>query len=129
MTVAALPVTSSLPRRLGMTVHVTGLEVQAAIGVYDHEKGRLQPLVLDVELDLGASPVRELSDTLDYDGVARIAAGLAASGHIELVETFAEKVALACMEDERVLGVRVRVDKPDAIPAAKAAGCTVSYSR
>lgn len=129
MTVTPLPMVEGMPRRLGMTVHVRGLEIQAAIGVYDHEKGRLQPLVLDVELDLGAAPVRDLSDTLDYDGVAGIVSGLAASGHIELVETFAERVALACMQDSRVLGVRVCVDKPDAIKAARAAGCTVSYAR
>lgn len=129
MTVTPLPVAASLPRRLGMTVHVRGLEVQAGIGVYDHEKGRLQTVVIDVELDLGAAPVRELADTLDYDGVARIVRSLANGGHIELVETFAERVALGCMEDERVLAVRVKVDKPGAIPGAAAAGCEVSYAR
>ena len=129
MTVMALPLAEAQPRRLGMTVHVRGLEVQAAIGVYDHEKGRLQPLVIDVDLDLGASPVRELADTLDYDGVARICRELATGGHIELVETFAERVAVGCMADSRVLGVRVRIDKPTAIAGAAAAGCTVSYAR
>ncbi|WP_297800069.1 dihydroneopterin aldolase [uncultured Brevundimonas sp.] len=129
MTVTPLPVAGNLPRRLGMTVHVRGLEVQAGIGVYDHEKGRLQTLVIDVELDLGAAPVRELADTLDYDGVARIVRSLADGEHIELVETFAERIALGCMADARVLGVRVKVDKPGAIPGAAAAGCEVSYAR
>ena len=129
MTVSVLPLSEALPRRLGMTVHVRGLEVQAGIGVYDHEKGRLQTLVVDVELDLGASPVRELADTLDYDGVARIVRSLADGEHIELVETFAERIALGCMADERVLAVRVKVDKPGAIPGAAAAGCAVSYAR
>jgi len=129
MSVTALPLAEGLPRRLGMTVHVRGLEVQASIGVYDHEKGRLQPLVLDIELDLGAAPVRELGDTLDYDGVARLVRDLAGGEHIELVETFAERVALGCLDDPRVLAVRVRVDKPTAIPGAVAAGCAVSYAR
>lgn len=129
MTVTALPLVEALPRRLGMTVHVRGLAVEAGIGVYDHEKGRLQPLVIDVDLDMGASPVRELADTLDYDGVARIIRNLAAGEHIELVETFAERIALSCLEDPRVLMVRVKVDKPTAIAGAQAAGCTVSYGR
>ena len=129
MTVTVLPLTEALPRRLGMTVHVHGLEVQAGIGVYDHEKGRLQTLVVGVELDLGAAPVRDLADTLDYDGVAHIVRSLAAGEHIELVETFAERVALDCLKDNRVLGVRVKVDKPGAIPGAAAAGCEVSYAR
>lgn len=129
MTAVVQPIPGAEPRRLGLKVQVRGLEVQAAIGVYDHEHGRLQPLYLDVELDLGAAPVRELSDTLDYDAVAAIARDLAAGAHIELVETFAEKVALACFDHPRVQAVRVKVEKPDAIAAAAAAGCEVSYSR
>lgn len=117
------------PRRLGLTVLVRGLEVQAAIGVHAHEHGRLQPLVVDVELDLGAGPINRLSDTLDYEGVARIARELAGGEHIALVETFAERVALACLADPRVHAVKVRVEKPGAIPGAAAAGCEVAYSR
>lgn len=125
--VSSLPL--SEPRRLGLTVIVRGLEVQAAIGVHAHEHGRLQPLVVDVELDLGAGPIHRLSDTLDYEGVVRVARELAGGEHIALVETFAERVALACLEDARVLAVKVRVEKPGAIPGAAAAGCEVAYSR
>ena len=64
-----------------------------------------------------------------FEAVARIARDLAAGEHIALVETFAERVALACLEDHRVLAVKVRVEKPGAIPGAAAAGCEVAYSR
>ncbi|MDO9432448.1 MAG: dihydroneopterin aldolase, partial [Phenylobacterium sp.] len=33
-------------------VFVTGVKVQAEIGVYRHEIGRVQPLIVDVELDV-----------------------------------------------------------------------------
>ena len=129
MSAVVTPLPLSEPRRLGLTVIVRGLEVQAAIGVHAHEHGRLQPLVVDVELDLGAGPIHRLSDTLDYEGVARVARQLAGGEHIALVETFAERLALACLEDARVLAVKVRVEKPGAIPGAAAAGCEVAYSR
>lgn len=129
MSAVVTPLPLSSPRRLGLTVLVRGLEVQAAIGVHAHEHGRLQPLVVDVELDLGAGPIHRLSDTLDYEGVARVARELAGGEHVALVETFAERVALACLEDARVLAVKVRVEKPGAIPGAAAAGCEVAYSR
>lgn len=129
MSAVVTPLPLSEPRRLGLTVLVRGLEVQAAIGVHAHEHGRLQPLVVDVELDLGAGPIHRLSDTLDYEGVARVARQLAGGEHIALVETFAERLALACLEDARVLAVKVRVEKPGAIPGAAAAGCEVAYSR
>ncbi len=35
------------PRRLGLKVMVRALKVEASIGFYDHEHGRLQPLVVD----------------------------------------------------------------------------------
>lgn len=129
MSAVVTPLPASEPRRLGLSVRVRGLKVQASIGVYDHEHGRLQLLVVDVELDLGGGPVERLGDTLDYDGVARIVRDLAAGPHIALIETFAERAALACLDDPRVLAVRVRVEKPGAIPAAAAAGCEVAYAR
>src|SRR5690606_41444559 len=81
------------------------------------------------ELDLGDAPVERLADTLDYDGVARIVRELAAGPHIALIETFAERAAVACLADPRVLSVVVRVEKPGAIPDAAAAACEVAYSR
>ena len=48
---ASLPAAADL-RVEGLTVFVRGLEIQAGIGVYDHEHGRLQPLIIDVTLEL-----------------------------------------------------------------------------
>src|SRR5690606_3570423 len=91
------PLPAAAPRRLGLKVVVRALKVEALIGDDDHEHGRLQPLSVDVELDLGAAPVERLADTLDYDGVARIVRELAAGPHIALIETFAERTAVACL--------------------------------
>ena len=42
--------------RTAMTrIFVSGLKVQAEIGVYRHEIGRVQPLVIDVDLDVSKS--------------------------------------------------------------------------
>ncbi|MFC0632956.1 dihydroneopterin aldolase [Brevundimonas balnearis] len=116
-------------RREGLTVFVRGLEVQAGIGVHAHEQGVLQTLILDVTLELGPRPVERLSDTVNYETVAQAAAALVADGHIGLVETFAERLALACLDDPRVRRVTVRVEKPGCLPGAVAAGCEVAYAR
>lgn len=116
-------------RREGLSVFVRGLEVQAGIGVHAHEQGVLQCLMLDVTLELGARPVDRLADTVNYETVAEAAAKLVAEGHIGLVETFAERLALACLEDVRVRRVKVRVEKPGCLPSAAAAGCEVVYGR
>ena len=119
----------SAARREKLTVFVKGLRVEAGIGVYDHEHGRLQTLVIDVTLDLGPAEVHGLSDTINYETVAASARRIIAEGHVGLVETFAERLALHCLENARVLGVTVRIDKPDALEAADGAGCELSYRR
>jgi dihydroneopterin aldolase len=96
-------------------VFVRGLKVDAWIGVYDHEHGRQQPLVIDVELDVAASHCEELGDTVNYETILQAAQAIAAEGHIDLVETFAERLAQASFADSRVTRARVRVEKPLAL--------------
>ena len=119
------------PARTAMTkVFVTGLKVQAEIGVYRHEIGRVQPLVLDVELDVPTAGAGRLSDTLNYETILTAAQTIAAGGHIELVETFADRLAAACLADPRVTRARVRVEKPLALaPDAVAAGVELTVVR
>ena len=117
--------------RVVMTkVFVTGLAVQAEIGVYRHEIGKVQPLVVDVELDVPTAGAERLADTLNYETILAAAQGIAAEGHIELVETFAERLARACLADARVTRARVRVEKPLALaPHAVGAGVEITLVR
>ena len=111
-------------------VFVRGLKVEAWIGVYDHEHGRQQPLVIDVELDIAASHCEQLGDTVNYETILQAAQAIAAEGHIDLVETFAERLAQACFADSRVTRARVRVEKPLALaPHAAAAGVEITAVR
>ncbi len=130
VTESDLPAPTPGARVVATKVFVTGLKVDAHIGVYAHERGRAQPLVIDVELDAATAGAEHLADTVNYELVAEAARHLAASGHIGLVETFAERLALACLEDPKVSRARVRVDKPQALaPHAQRAGVEVVLVR
>ena len=48
-------------------VFVTGLQVQAQIGVYRHEIGRVQPLIVDVELDVPTNASDRLAEACLQD--------------------------------------------------------------
>ena len=134
---AAQPLTNApnetrpAPARVIVTkVFVRGLKVEAWIGVYDHEHGARQPLIIDVELDVAASHCEELGDTVNYETILQAAQAIAAEGHIDLVETFAERLAQACFDDGRVTRARVRVEKPLALaPHAAAAGVEITAVR
>ncbi len=117
-------------RASALSVFVEGLRLEAEIGLYAHERGRRQPLSVDVELQL--TPLAGAADihaTVNYETLAAKARAVAASGHIELVETFAERLAGACLEHPRALSVRVRARKPEAIEGAGAAGVELTATR
>ena len=104
----------------GAKVFVRDISVQAEIGLYAHEYGRTQPLIVAVELEVTPSMSDHVGDIVNYETIVASAREVAASGHIKLVETFAEQVALACMRNTRVLSARVRVEKPEALAPAVA---------
>ena len=111
-------------------VFVTGLKVQAQIGVYRHEIGRVQPLIVDVELDVPTGGSDRLAETLNYETILQAAQQLAAEGHIDLVETFAHRLADRCLADPRVTRARIRIEKPLALaPHAVGAGVEITLVR
>ena len=99
---------------------VRGIRVMAEIGLYPHEYGRTQALDVEVELEVMPSGFEHAGDIINYENIVNWTREVAASGHIELVETFAHRVALSCMRDARVLAARVRVEKPEALAPAVA---------
>jgi 7,8-dihydroneopterin aldolase/epimerase/oxygenase len=112
------------------TVFVRGLAVEAEIGIYEHEFGRRQPLIADVELTLAPGRIEHFAETVNYETVVAAAQRIADSGHMNLVETFADRLARACLADPLVVRVRVRVEKPQALaPHAQAAGVEVVLER
>ena len=111
-------------------VFVRALKVEAWIGVYDHEHAARQPLIIDVELDIAASHCERIGDTVNYETIGQFARAIADAGHIDLVETFAERLTQACFADTRVTRARVRVEKPLALaPHAAAAGVEITAVR
>ena len=111
-------------------VFVRGLRIEAEVGVYHHERGMTQPLIVDVELDVAAVGVERLADTVNYETIREAAKAIAAEGHIELVEMFAEALAQRCLADARVTRARVRVEKPMALaPDAAGAGVEITAVR
>jgi dihydroneopterin aldolase len=109
-------------------VFVRDLLLNANIGVYHREKGREQPVRINVDLTVEETDGEledKLSNVVDYgavvDGIKRILAG----GHLNLVETLAERIAEFCLEDRRVRVARVRVEKLEVIAEARSVGVEI----
>lgn len=114
-------------------IFVRGLLIQASIGVHPHEHEGTQPIIIDIELDMGDMDLPQddrLHETLDYSLVAQKAEDLAMEAHVQLVETLAERIAdWALAADPRVQRVAVAISKPQALLKADAAGVEVVKAR
>ena len=96
-------------------VFLRDMILQANIGIYPHEHAATQRVRINVDLGVveGAGRADRLERVVDYEKVANTVRSIATSGHVNLVETLAERIASACLRDDRVRLARVRVEKLD----------------
>lgn len=110
-----------------LEVLISDLQVAADIGVYAHEHGRAQPLVVDIILKIDVPARDMLHDTIDYQSVADDAHALALE-RTALIETYAMRLAERCIAYPGVRGADVRVSKPGALRGGLA-GARASLAR
>lgn len=109
-------------------VFVRDLELDANIGVYHRERGKTQPVRINVDLTVeeGDGPLEDkLSNVVDYGAVVDGIKDILAGGHLNLVETLAEKVAAFCLSDQRVRVARVRIEKLQVVAEAMSVGVEI----
>lgn len=103
-------------------IALTGLRVFGRHGVLPEERRDGQDFVVDVELSVDTRPAAasdDLADTVDYARLADRLATVVAGEPVDLIETLASRLAEVCLEDDRVISVRLTVRKPGApIPHA-----------
>ncbi len=113
-------------------VFVRDLVLQAEIGVHRHEQRRSQPVRLNIDLTVeeNAQPLGDrLENVLDYERIVEGVRDIVTSGHINLVETLAERVAGLALTDARVVAARVRVEKLEVLNDAESVGVEIERRR
>ncbi len=106
---------------------VRDLVLPARIGVHDHERDGAQRVRINLDLAVEEPPAPEdrLETVVCYDELVAGVRRLLVDGHVNLIETLADRIAGLCLEDARVRTARVRVEKLDAIPDAAAVGVEI----
>ena len=109
-------------------VFVRNLEVEATVGVHEHEKLGPQPLRISVDLTVRELP-GSVRDSLDqvvcYEDVVRKVQAICEDDHVNLIETLADRIAASCLKDARVHAVRVRVEKTQAFAECASVGIEI----
>jgi len=113
-------------------VFVRDLLLSSSIGIYDHEKENLQNIRINIDLCVKEDTV-SLNDEYDnvvcYEKVVNAIKSIVDSGHVHLVETLAEKIADFNLIDPRVVSVRVRIEKLQAIENTTSVGVEIERHR
>lgn len=112
------------------SVFLKDLEVNASIGVHDFEKKARQRLFVNVALVVEKTgDGDEIRHVLDYDFLRDGVLALAREGHVNLQETFCERILTICMAREQVMAARVSTEKLDVYEDARAVGCRMAAAR
>ncbi|PWC35390.1 hypothetical protein TSO221_29950 [Azospirillum sp. TSO22-1] len=109
-------------------IHIKDLMLMVRIGVYDYEKQAPQRVRVNVAMDVvqGVTPFDDnIDNVVSYDVIVDGIKALAARGHINLVETFADGIAELCLVDSRVRTVRLTVEKLDVFPETDGVGVEI----
>jgi dihydroneopterin aldolase len=109
-------------------VFIRDLELTCLIGVHKHERRQCQRVRINLDLAVledGPPLADKLSEVVCYETVADGIRDLVASGHVNLVETLAERIADFCLADGRVRVARVRIEKLDVFADATSVGVEI----
>ncbi len=100
-------------------IHLQHVKIRCVLGVYPAERVQPRPVWMDISLQCDTRPAAasdKLEDTLNYELIEAEIVGMAKKGRYHLVEALAERVAETCLAHAAVAAVRVRVEKPGALP-------------
>jgi 7,8-dihydroneopterin aldolase/epimerase/oxygenase len=112
-------------------VFVRDLVVPCSIGIYPREKGLRRRVRVNAELAV-AEPISgndDFAEAVNYETVVAGIKSIAEAGHINLVETLADRIASVCLADPRVASVRIVVEKLDVYPETESVGVALERRR
>jgi dihydroneopterin aldolase len=114
-----------------MKVFVRDLVLSARIGVYQHEKLGTQRVRINLELICTEHPAikDDVNNVVNYAELVAQVRAIVDAGHINLVETLADRIAQACLDDRRVQTAKVRIEKLDVFPEADSVGVEIERQR
>ena len=109
-------------------VLIRELKVEAILGILPQERVTPQPVLINITVFTDtrrAARSKDIVDAVNYAALADAATTLTIDGEYRLIETLVEDLAALSLSLAHVEGVSVRVEKPQAVPAAGAVGVEI----
>ena len=111
---------------------IRDLVLTTLVGVHGHEKNGQQRGCINLDMDVPEpeEPIQDkLAEVVCYEEIVLEIRTIVNAGHINLVETLAERIASNILSDERISAVRVRIEKLDVFPDAASVGVEIERTR
>lgn len=111
---------------------IRDLKLDMSIGIYEEERGKTQPVVVNIILDVTTNKGRTLNaieEVVSYEHIVRKIQEISNSGHYDLIEKFAEEIAEECLKDSRIRRLEITTLKTSAIAETTGVGVKISRSR
>ena len=100
-----------------------------SIGIHEWEKQQKQTVSISLYADVindNTNDSENIDLTVSYSDIVKAITRIANAGHIDLLETFADRIAYMCLSHKRVTKVQVSVGKVDIYKNARKAGVVIT---
>ena len=109
-------------------IFLTGLKVEATIGIFEWERQIRQKLCIDLEMATDVAKASEndcIDDALDYKHIAKYIQDFVLASEYKLIETLSHDLAKALMQEFNIKWLRLCLNKAGAIRGAEGVGISI----
>lgn len=99
-------------------IFIEGLEVNASVGIYDHEKMAHQLLIVSLEAECLQEIIftkDDINETLNYEKIITIIHTTIEKQHYNLIETLAETIAANLLQIKEINTLTIEIKKPSVL--------------
>ena len=107
---------------------INDLTLDAFIGIHDFEKKKKQKISISLSLDVNdniSAIEHKIENFVSYEHIVADIKSILKSGHVDLLETLGEKIVDLCFTDERVMTIKLKLEKLEVFKETKSVGIEI----
>ena len=107
---------------------INQLILDAFIGIHDFEKKKKQKISISLSLDVNdniSGIEHKIENFVSYEHIVEDIKSIFKKGHIDLLETLGEKIVDLCFEDERVMTIKLKLEKLEVFKETSSVGIEI----
>jgi len=107
---------------------INELTLDAFIGIHDFEKKKKQKIAISLSLDVNdniSGIEHKIENFVSYEYIVADIKSILKKGHIDLLETLGEKIVDLCFKDERVMTIKLKLEKLEVFKETRSVGIEI----